>query len=226
MPDAAVSAQCRSRWLCRALTSVLALTWLGYGALSQTTPPRHFAIVAQPLAVALNTYSTVSGIELYYDGEFALGQLSSPIEGVLAPEQALRQLLVGTGLIARSTGPSSITITPARPSRIADTSVQSYFAAIQVRVSQVLCARTETRPGSADLLIQLWLTPAGAVQRATLLDAPDDRRRSEAFAAALQGVRIGAPPPGGMPQPINMAVLARADGEPTGCARSTTTAAR
>lgn len=224
-PDALRSAHARSVRPCRALIFGFGLTLLGSGALSQTKPPLQFAIPAQPLAAALDAYSTVSGLELFYDGELVIGRRSNAIEGVLAPDAALRDLLVGSGLVARATGPSSFTVGPALPSRVTDTAYQSYFAAIQIRVAQVLCGRAETRPSSVDLLLQLWIASTGTVQRAQLLDTPDDGRRANAFAAALRGVSIGAMPPAGLPQPITMAILARANGEPTGCA-STSTAVR
>jgi hypothetical protein len=196
------------------------------GAFSQTKSSLQFTIPAQPLAAALDSYSSVSGLELYYDGELVLDRKSKTVKGLLSPDAALRELLAGSGLVARATGPNSLTITIAAPpsiadrTSIADTTRQFYFAAIQTRVSEVLCARAETRPGAADLLIQLWIASSGTVQRAQLLDTPDDRPRENAFAEALRGVSIGAPPPAGLPQPITMAILARASGEPTGCVGS------
>lgn len=225
-PDAAVSAKTRSFLLYRALLLGFGLTLLGHDAHSQTTQPLRFAIAAQPLAAALNSYSTVSGVELYYDGELVLSRRSSRVNGMLEPDVALRELLIGTGLVARLTGSNSLTVVAATPSRVADTAVEAYFAAIQERVAQVLCSRAETRPGAADVLFQLWLTSTGAVQRARLLDAPGDRVRADAFATAVRKVHVGAAPPDGLPQPITIAILARDDGEPTGCARSSTAAAR
>ena len=224
-PDALRSAHARSVRPCCALILGFGLTLLGSGAFSQSKPPRQFAIPAQPLAAALDVYSTVSGLELFYDGELAIGRRSKAIEGLLAPDVALRELLAGSGLVARGTGPHSFTIGPAFPARVADATDQSYFAAIQARVSQVLCGHAETRPGAVDLLIQLWIASTGTVHRVQLLDTPDDEARANAFAAALRGVSIGAVPPAGLPQPITMAILARASGEPTGCA-STSTAVR
>jgi hypothetical protein len=221
-PDALRSAHARSVWPCRALIFGFGLTLLGSGAFSQTKPPLQFAIPARPLAAALDAYSRVTGLELFYDGELVIGRRSKAIEGLLAPDAALRELLAGSGLVARGTGPNSFTISPALPSRVADTTYQSYFAAIQMRVSQVLCGRAETRPGPVDLLIQLWIASSGTVQRVQLLDKSDDDARENAFVAALRGVPIGTTPPTGLPQPIIMAVLARADGEPNGCADAST----
>ncbi len=225
IPDALVAAQSRSVRLCRALLFGVGLALPGHDAVSQTRSPIRFAIAAQPLAAALDTYSVVSGLELYYDGELAVGRRSHAVEGRLVPDVALRELLTGSGLVARATGPNSFTITVG-PSRPASASHQSYFATIQARVSQALCAHAETRPGSIDLLLQLWIASTGTVQRAQLLDAPNGDMRENAFAAALRGVSIGAAPPAELPQPITMAIFARTNGEPTGCGGVTTTAAR
>jgi hypothetical protein len=220
-----VAAQSRSVRLCRALLFGVGLALPGHDAVSQTRSPIRFAIAAQPLAAALDTYSVVSGLELYYDGELAVGRRSHAVEGRLVPDVALRELLTGSGLVARATGPNSFSIAPG-PSRPASASHQSYFATIQARVSQALCAHAETQPGSTDLLLQLWIASTGTVQRTQLLDAPNGDMRENAFAAALRGVSIGAAPPAELPQPITIAIFARTNGEPTGCGGATTTAAR
>jgi hypothetical protein len=202
------------------------LALIGNAALSQTKTPIPFAIPAQPLAAALDAYSAASGMELFYDGELALGRRSGAVDGLMAPDAALRDLLAGSGLVARVTGPDSVTIVRASPTRVADVVHQSYFAAIQTRVSQALCGRAATRPGDADLLIRLWISSSGTVQRALLLDAPDDVARENAIAASLNGLSIGVRAPEGIPQPVTMAILARTQGEPTGCPGSTSAAVR
>jgi hypothetical protein len=221
-----MAAQSRSVRLCRALLLGIGLALPGHDALSQPRDPVQFAIAAQPLAVALDTYSAISGLELYYDGDLAAGRRSHAVEGRLVPEVALRELLSGSGLVARATGPNSFTIAPVSSARLAGASHQAYFALIQSRVSQALCAHPETRPGNVDLLLQLWIASTGMVQRAQLLDAPNGDVRGSAFAAALRGVSIGAALPAELPQPVTMAILARSGNEPTGCSGVTTTAVR
>jgi hypothetical protein len=195
-------------------------------AASQTRSPIQFAIAAQPLAAALDSYSITTGLELYYDGDLAVGRRSSAVEGRRAPEAALQELLTGSGLVARPTGPNSFTIKPAPASHLVTARHQPYFAAIQGRVSRILCARAETRPGDTDLLLQLWVAPTGTIQRAQLLDAPNAGMRERAFAAALRGVSIGVAPPAELPQPVVMAVLARSKGGRTGCVDIAATALR
>jgi hypothetical protein len=225
-PDAVIAVQSRSVWLCCALMLSLGLMLPAQDAASQTRSPIQFAIAAQPLAAALDSYSIMTGLELYYDGDLAVGRLSSAVEGRRAPEAALQELLAGSGLVARPTGPNSFTIKPAPASYLASARLQPYFGAIQGRVSQILCARAETRPGDTDLVLQLWIAPTGTIQRAQLLDAPGAGTRESAFATALSGVSIGAAPPAELPQPIVMAVLARRSGGRAGCVDVATTAVR
>jgi hypothetical protein len=221
-----MAAQSRSVRLSRALLLGVGLALPGHDAVSQTRSPMQFAIAAQPLASALDSYSVISGVELYYDGELAVDRRSHSVEGRLVPDVALRELLTGSGLVARATGPNSFTITRGPAPRPANATHQAYFATIQSRVSQALCAHAETRPGGTDLLLQLWIASTGTIQRAQLLDAPNGDLRENAFAAALRGVSIGGAPPAELPQPITMAILARGNGEPTGCGGATTTAIR
>ena len=224
-PDAVIAAQSRSVGLCCALVLAFGVMLPGHDAAAQTRSSVQFAIAAQPLAAALDTYSITTGLELYYDGDLAVGRRSSAVEGRRAPEIALQELLAGSGLVARATGPNSFTIKPAPASHFANTTYQSYFAAIQARVSQVLCSRAETRPGNVDLLLQLWVASTGTIQRAQLLDTTTGDTREKAF-AALRGVSIGAAPPAELPQPITMAILARTSGGPAGCSGAATTAVR
>jgi hypothetical protein len=99
----------------------------------------------------------------FYDGELAIGRRSSAVSGVFAPDAALRELLVGSGLVARATGPNSFTIVSASSSRITNAAYQSFFTAIQTTVSQALCGRAQTRSADVDLLIRLWIAASGTI---------------------------------------------------------------
>ena len=215
--DAPIVAQAWRARLCRALVVGFGLFATSSSAFAEAKAPIRVSIAAQPLATALDAYSAVFGIEIFYDGELAIGRRSISVDGLLTADAALRELLAGSGLVARASGPTSFIVAAAPSMRVADVTQQVYFAAIQARVSQVLCARQETRPGDTDRLLQLWIGPSGIVQRAQWLDESDDRHHSDAFATSLLGISIGVAAPQAMPQPVTMAILARAPGEPTGC---------
>lgn len=212
--------------LYQALISVLrlisSLTIIGSApSLAESSRPEakiEFNIPAQPIASALDIYSAVTGREIFYDGALAKGRRSSPVQGGLAPDEALRSLLVGTGLIARATGQASFTLAPS-PRVASAAAYQPYFAMLQTKVSRALCGHAETRPRNVDLLLRIWIAPSGTVQRALLLDQPADRAGEESFDAALRGLPIGTPP-SDMPQPVIMAILARSAGGSAGCGDS------
>jgi hypothetical protein len=194
---------------------------LGHPALADSVKFARFEIPAQPIPDALDAYSAITGFDVFYDGALAAGRRSNPVEGVLSPDIALRQLLAGTGLAARATAKGSFTLGPAETSRVGKTSYQSYFATLQSKVAQALCGRAETRPGDRDVVIRIWIAAAGTVQQARTVEMPDVAAKEEPLATALRGLPIGAPP-AGMPQPVTMAILARNANAPSGCADAVT----
>jgi hypothetical protein len=207
------------------VVSSLAIIASGPGLAEASRPEAKvdFNIPAQPIASALDIYSAVTGREIFYDGALAKGRRSSTVQGSLAPEEALRSLLVGTGLVARATGRASFMLAPS--SHAGGVAYQPYFAMLQTKVSRALCGHAETRPRDADLLLRIWVAPSGIVQRAQLLDQPDDHAGEESFDAVLRGMPVGAPP-ADMPQPVMMAILARNAGGSTGCSDSTAAGSR
>jgi hypothetical protein len=198
------------------------LAYLQQHAAAQSDKMTKFAIASQPLAKALDTYSRLSGLEVAYDGALAAGRWSHPVDGMLASDEALRELLIGTGLSAKATGQNSFMVAPMSQSVAPNSSQQSYIAAVQHNVARVLCAFPETRPRAADVIIQFWVDASGVIQRAELLDTPP---QEHAFIEELRGVSIGEPP-GDLPQPITVAVLARAGDQATGCPSTSTAVAR
>jgi len=148
-----------------------------------------------------------------------MGRRSNPVQGTLAPDDALRELLVGTGLTARATGKGSFTLAPAAPPRVTKAAYQSYFAAIQAKITQALCVHAETRPGDVDVVFRLWIAPSGTVQQARTIEASDAPVPDDALMTALRGLPVGEPP-ADMPQPVTMAILARDAGAASGCTDS------
>jgi len=216
-PGAPILAQVRSWPSCSALLLGVGFSLLGHHVVADPAELVRFEIPAQPITNALDAYSAVTGLEVFYDGALATGRRSNSVRGVLAPDVALRELLAGTGLAARATRKGSFTLVSAAPARVAKTAFQSYFAAIQAKVAQTLCARAETRPGDVDVVLRIWIASSGTVQQARTVDVSDVGAKDETLAAALRGLPIGEPPTG-MPQPVTMAILGRDAGTPSGCA--------
>ncbi len=80
-----------------------------------TAPPlvaqaQQFNIPAQPLDSALAAYAAATGVQVIYDSRITSGLQSPGVSGSMAPEEALRRLVGGTGLLTRFTGPRAATL--------------------------------------------------------------------------------------------------------------------
>jgi iron complex outermembrane receptor protein len=71
---------------------------------------RQFSIPAGPLAGALNRFADAAQIQLVYSGAVTRGRSSTGLSGRYTVQQGLAQLLAGTGLGFRFSGPDSVTI--------------------------------------------------------------------------------------------------------------------
>lgn len=69
-----------------------------------------FEIAGGPLDSALSRFGVTSGVQVLYGSAVTKGLTTKGINGSLPPEAALSQLLAGTGLSYRFTGPKSVTI--------------------------------------------------------------------------------------------------------------------
>ncbi len=71
------------------------------------TGPQEFTIKAQPLAAALADLSAQANVSVFAPGELARGKTVSALAGTMTAEQALAQLLAGTGLTFQMNGDGS-----------------------------------------------------------------------------------------------------------------------
>ena len=60
--------------------------------------PRQFDIPAQDLAAALDVFSEQSGMQIAYDQKLVVGRRSADVQGRMSTGEALRALLMGSGL--------------------------------------------------------------------------------------------------------------------------------
>jgi hypothetical protein len=171
----------------------------------ETHAPTRFDIDAQPLATALRGYSEATGIAVLFDDSLVAGRSSPGIHGTVGPRDALRVLLVGTGLNARFASMNAFTVT-AGPATDVDAPMASPAAAhdeappldehgaavIQAAIEAALCAHAATRPGSFRLAMQVWIDAAGAITGASALAPSDDPQRDARVTAALRGVHLPA----------------------------------
>ncbi|HMU55802.1 MAG TPA: TonB-dependent receptor, partial [Nitrospira sp.] len=76
----------------------------------QETESVDFEIPAQPLGKALTQFADQANYRLLYSTDMTEGRSASGVTGRYAPEEALKQLLSGTGLIYRKTDQRTITL--------------------------------------------------------------------------------------------------------------------
>jgi secretin/TonB-like protein len=186
-------------------------------ASAETSDMFRFDIPAQPLAGALDTFSAVTGIDVYYDASLAAGVRSAALEGTLRPDDALRSMLTGSGITAQMTSARSLTLRRIAPDLAGADDVQPYFAAVQAKVTRLLCGHANTQPGETDLLFKLWISRLGLIEKIELMQSVPDDRRGSVVSATLRGASLGMPP-AGLHSPLVLAVLARNKGDLDICA--------
>ncbi len=221
-----------------ALTACLLwlLAWPACRALAQTTPEPargesgagaasvHFDLPAQPLARALQGFARVTELVVLASAPLLEGRMSAPLAGDYAPREALRRVLVGTGLRADFTRPDEAIIVadPASASAapaaagvtpdgalpvdgIEGSEARSAFAgALQARMIDVLCAQPGAVPGTYRFVAQLHIDEKGAVVSVNQVTSSGVAARDAAILRALRALRLDTMPPADLPQPVTI----------------------
>ncbi|MDP9835487.1 iron complex outermembrane receptor protein [Neorhizobium huautlense] len=95
-------------WTLLTTTSLVAFAMAAQA--QETARIRNFSIPTQNIAAALVRYSSITGINVVYDGSLPAGARSSAVSGRLSDQQALDQLLVDSGLTYRFGANDTVTI--------------------------------------------------------------------------------------------------------------------
>jgi hypothetical protein len=193
-----------------------------------------FHIPVQPLAGALQAYGRVTGIQVLYESHSAAGQQSSAVDGMMAPDVALKALLAGTDMRVRYIQSDTITLASAaaasqgdaasgpqatpdlslgtlrvRGSSQADTRLQDYSGRLRAEIQNALQKNPRTRDGSYRVVLDIWIDPARTVEKTKVSRSTGDNDRDIAIATALRGLMVSEPVPPNVPQPIRVAIFAR-----------------
>jgi hypothetical protein len=197
---------------CFAASFTFPMSALAQQEVSGQTSRIAFNIPAQPLGRALAAFGEATGFEVIADGRQAYGRTSSPVTGEMSAVEALRTLIVGTGLTVRAYAPGNARLVLA-PAPIAEPEFSpatsphaSYFAAVQEMILQTICRTDVGLLDGHRFAIMLWLAPAGVVTRVKLLDTLGERQRDTVLSAAFERSEVGAPLPAGLKQPITLVV--------------------
>ena len=201
----------------------------------QYLAPLRFNIPSQPLASALQAYSTATGVQLLYESGAASGRYSIGVEGEMTRDAALRILLSETDLTIHYTRVNSVTLAPAvsdpdnppaalfnkadlileplrvrRPTDRNDASqLQAYNGIIKADIQQALRKDAKTRSGSYSAGIKLWIDGPRTVQKTELFRSSGDQERDDAISRLLDGLQISQAPPVNTPQPVTIIINVR-----------------
>lgn len=207
--------------------------WSADDAMASPLPPADgqaldgavdFDIPALALGDALKHYAAQTRQPALFRSELLAQLSSSAVQGRYTPDDALRLLLEGTGLVAEKvrTG-SGVTIAlkaaprPATGPHAASLgSLAGYPSLVQAQVWQALCGDARARPGAYRSLLRFEVDAAGRLRRARLLGSTGDALRDAAVLQALQRVRLPHAPPADLPQPLTLLVLPANAGDADG----------
>jgi secretin/TonB-like protein len=207
---------------CIAMGCISASVALAQASSEQAPEQRrtYFDIPAQSLTMALDAFCAAAGLQMFVDTGSIAGRRSAAVRGELTREQALQDLLAGTGLAARFVGDQGFTLASlssaqadadiSKSSSIVQQRFGGYSAVLQAALRKALCRSEETRPGAYRFLGRLWIGPLGIVSRAELVTSTGDSMRDAALVATLQGAVIGEVPPPDLPQPVTLLLAADA----------------
>lgn len=197
----------------------------GLGGLVHTStalaqePRLAFNVPAQALETALEAYGGISGRDVLYHSNLAIGRRSNAVVGHLPPDTALAILLEGTGLSARyeTSGSYVLQATPSAADPPLPPHVGQYYARIQTALRTALCIDNQVRPGTYRVAVRLWIDSAGSVLRHERLSSAGEPSLDDGLDRMLRNLRIGAPPPTSLAQPTTIVILPQADGTTVGC---------
>lgn len=203
---------------------------------ADSAPKLTFHIPEQPLVMALQVYSAISGVHVLYESGVELGLHSAAVDGEFTREAALQALLSDSNLVVRyARSDSAALVNPAAvavdepPSSIAgvtemvlDTlhvttsqagpdrnALTDYIGAIQQDLQQALRKDGKAKSGSYRVGVDLWVDQSRVIRKTEVFRSTGDRGRDMAIAEALQGVVIRQDAPERTPQPVRVVIVVR-----------------
>ncbi|WP_049824676.1 TonB C-terminal domain-containing protein [Rhodopseudomonas palustris] len=205
---------------------ILVVLWgaIVFAAPSATAADPHveFNIPAQSLDGVLDAFGTATGSIAVYNGNLTIGLRSQGLKGRFTPAEALKRLLLHTGLIGEYTNDNAFVVlaVPSSAASLATASAiaqaalsqqnvdeQRYSGLLQETVVRALCLRPETQTGGYRAVISFSVDASGEVVRPRLLSSTGDQRLDAAIPETLGGIVVGRLPPPRMAQPFTMIVL-------------------
>jgi hypothetical protein len=184
-----------------------------------------YAYPSLPLSEALARLAEQSGFHVNYDERLAHGLTSRSVSAA-TPQDALDQMLVGTGLAPRFTRRDAFTLVrrslDARPDvRLDDMVVTApiigkarsgdyawYGSMLLEECFRKLRGQSALKGRKYELQLYVWLDASGTVTRLEAVGPEEQAETRRLIEQALVEVRMVSLPPSAMPQPIRMRISA------------------
>lgn len=187
--------------------------------------PAVYAFPSLPLSEALARLAEQSGFHVNYDERLAHG-LTSRAVSASTPQDALDQMLAGTGLAPRFTRRDAFTLvrrsSETRPDMRLDDMVVTapiigkarssdyawYGSILLEECFRKLRGQTALKGRKYELQLYVWLDPTGTVTRLEAVGPEEQAETRMLIEQALAELRLVSLPPSAMPQPIRMRISA------------------
>lgn len=184
-----------------------------------------YAYPSLPLSEALARLAEQSGFHVNYDERLAANLTSRPVSAS-TPQDALDQMLVGTGLTPRFTRRDAFTLVrrtlDARPDMRLDDMVVTapiigrarssdyawYGSMLLEECFRKLRGQAALKGRKYELQLYVWLDSSGAVTRLEAVGPEEQAETRMLIQQALVELRMVSLPPSAMPQPIRMRISA------------------
>lgn len=209
-----------------AIAGMMSVPEVGWGQVARERARIEFSIPAQPLASAISRYGELTGNEVVYDANLAVGRHSSDVQGLLTPAEGLDRLLTGTGLSAHFVAEGMLVVLPTQPG--AEQSISPgpspsaanshYYALMQESLLDALCWSGGARPGSYRILVVFSVRSNGAIERARRIGSSGDTGVDRQFDGILASVQFSETPPEHFAQPVRILIVPDAPGVTPSCA--------
>ncbi|RRJ26267.1 energy transducer TonB [Pandoraea apista] len=184
-----------------------------------------FDIPAQPLDMALELFSTVSGRSALFSSALVAGRTASPVSGRYTALEALRRLVDGTGLAVETASSHDVTtfvLVPATGQalesegreRDATARLAGYDALVQTEIWQAICTNARTAKSRYRALLRFRVAPDGRVVDVRVLSETGETPMGATLVDTLSRVRVSQPPSPDLPQPFAMLILPESNGGP------------
>lgn len=205
-----------------------------YAESSRQLPAQaQYDIASQALRDAVALYARTSGVSVVLDGQYS-SLSSAAVHGVYSPSDALRQLILGTGLKVRMITPGSAVVYKPEPKPVgmkqldelelagvdrSNAAHMRYVGALQRGVLSLLCSLRVTQPGQYRLALQLKLDRHGKVLGHVLLGSTGDISRDRQIDHLLVGHAFRLGPPSELSATVVLLILPQPSDDSSYCDR-------